>query len=56
MSEVQQLNARTSSRDTPKLTDEELDSALLALPSWRAVDDRTSITKSFVAKNFVKGA
>ena len=45
-----------SSRDTPKLSDEELDSALVALPAWRAADDRKSITRSFVAKNFVKGA
>ena len=43
-------------RDTPKLTDEELDSALVALPAWRAAEDRKSITRSFVAKNFVKGA
>ena len=43
-------------RDTPKLSDEELDSALVALPAWRAAEDRKSITRSFVAKNFVKGA
>ncbi len=42
-------------RDTPKLSDGELDSALVVLPAWQPAEDRKSITRSFVAKNFVKG-
>ena len=42
-------------RDTPKLTQQELETALQALPAWRLSEDNKSIIRSFVTKNFVKG-
>ncbi len=42
-------------RDTPKLSKEEVADLLPAVPDWAANEDRTSISKAFVAKNFKAG-
>eukprot|EP00892_Ulva_mutabilis_P008431 jgi/Ulvmu1/5960/UM026_0083.1 len=39
--------------DTPKLTPEQLDQYMPALPTWQLNTDKTAISRSFVAKNFV---
>lgn len=44
---------KTARRDTPKLTDEQLDQYIPALPAWELNDNRTAMSRSFVAKNFV---
>lgn len=42
-------------RDTPKLSKEEVSELLPAVPDWAANEERTSISKAFVAKNFKAG-
>eukprot|EP01025_Chloroclados_australasicus_P045276 TRINITY_DN4947_c0_g3_i1.p2 TRINITY_DN4947_c0_g3~~TRINITY_DN4947_c0_g3_i1.p2 ORF type:complete len:180 (+),score=15.73 TRINITY_DN4947_c0_g3_i1:95-634(+) len=39
--------------DVPKLSVEELERHMPALPAWKLSDDKTNITRSFIAKNFV---
>ena len=40
------------SKDTPKLSDDELDQKMLAVPLWKLNDARTEITRSFTARNW----
>lgn len=44
-----------SDRDTPRLSDPELQKHLQALPAWQLNDSKTSLARSFTAKNFVAG-
>jgi pterin-4a-carbinolamine dehydratase len=43
-------------RDTPKVPEEKLSEFLAIVPTWKLSEDRKSISKQFVAKNFVAGA
>lgn len=43
-------------RDTPKLTDAEIDEHCLAIPQWKLSEDRKMISRTFVARNFVSGS
>lgn len=40
-------------RDTPRLSDDAINKHMAAVPDWRLNDERTVISKSFVARNFV---
>ena len=40
-------------RDTPKLTDDELQRYMPALPAWDLANDKASISRTFTAKNYV---
>lgn len=42
-------------RSTPKLSDKDLEQHLQALPAWQLNDSKTSLARSFTAKNFVAG-
>eukprot|EP00878_Enallax_costatus_P006753 GHUV01007079.1.p1 GENE.GHUV01007079.1~~GHUV01007079.1.p1 ORF type:complete len:189 (+),score=46.19 GHUV01007079.1:128-694(+) len=41
------------SSDTPKVPPEQLQQYMPSLPAWQLAEDHTSISKNFVAKNFV---
>ncbi|GMH40641.1 hypothetical protein BSKO_08545 [Bryopsis sp. KO-2023] len=41
------------SKDTPAITEDDLPQKLAAVPSWRLSDDKKSISREFVAKNFL---
>eukprot|EP00879_Flechtneria_rotunda_P015190 GHRR01015879.1.p1 GENE.GHRR01015879.1~~GHRR01015879.1.p1 ORF type:complete len:126 (+),score=26.83 GHRR01015879.1:776-1153(+) len=41
------------SSDTPKISEAELPQYMVALPAWQLSADKASISRSFVAKNFV---
>jgi pterin-4a-carbinolamine dehydratase len=41
--------------ETPKVPAEQLPQYLAALPGWQLAQDQASISRQFVAKNFVAG-
>ena len=50
--EVVSLNV---DRSTPKLSEQDLLEHLQALPAWQLNETKTSLARSFTAKNFVAG-
>ena len=40
-------------RETPKLTSEEVDEKMKAVPLWKLNGDKTAISRSFTAKNWL---